>query len=138
MDIKSKHTIKFLEALANSKHQFTELAQRLRPRPDVIRVLHSLECLRYRTHVALEGYVDVELRNGKAVAWWLEVNWNDEQWTIESRVLLNDNQPQSVQEVIREFPDRIAETLNECIEQLSQATADLVNSADSIMDLVTD
>jgi hypothetical protein len=138
MDRESKQTIKFLEALANSKLELAELTHRLRSRPDVIRDLYSLECFKYRTHVALEGYVDIELRNGKAVAWWLEVNWNDEQWTIESRVLLNDNQPQSVQEVIREFPDRIAETLNECIEQLSQATADLVNSADSIMDLVTD
>lgn len=136
MDTESKVVVKFLEALASSKHQFAELAQRLRSRPNITRVLHSLECLQYETHVSLEGYVDIELSSGKAVALWLEVTWNDKQWTIESRVLLNDNQPQSVQEVIREFPDRTSETLDDCIKQLLQATSDLVNSADPIINSV--
>lgn len=137
MDTESKAIVKFLEALAGSKHQFTELAQRLRSQPNITRVLHSLECLQYKAHVSLEGYIDIELSNGKALAWWLEVTWNEKQWTIESRVLLNDNQPQSVQEIIREFPDRTSETVDECIRHLLQATSDLVNSADSIIDSVT-
>jgi hypothetical protein len=138
MDRESKQTIKFLEALANSKLELAELTHRLRSRPDVIRDLHSLECFKYRTHVALEGYVDIELRNGKAVAWWLEVNWDDEQWVIESCVLLNDNQPRSTQETIKEFPNRTAETLDECIEQLLQATSELVNDADFTIDMLTE
>jgi hypothetical protein len=41
-------------------------------------------------------------------------------------------------EVIKEFPDRIAETLDECIEQLSKAISDLANSADSVIESMTD
>ena len=134
MDAESRYAVKLLEALGNSNRQFIELAQRLRSRSNVISVLHSLECLKQGAHASLEGYVDVELQNGNAVAWWLEVNWNDEQWVIESCVLLNDNQPPSVQRTIKEFPDRLAETLDECIEQLRKATLDLVNNADSTID----
>jgi hypothetical protein len=138
MDVESKHTVRFLKTLAHIKQQFVELAQKLRTRPDVTQVLHSLECLKNQMQDMVEGYIDIELNNGKSIALWLEINWDDEQWVIESCVLLNDNQSQSVQEVMREFPDRIAETLEECIEQLLQATSDLVNSAEPSIDSVTD
>jgi hypothetical protein len=62
----------------------------------------------------------------------------DELWIIESSVLLNDNKGQNIQEVIKEFPDRAAETLDECIMQLSQAISDLANSADSTIESMTD
>ena len=147
MDTESRYVIKFLETLADSELELGELARRLRSRPDVVSSFCSLDCskyqhlFRYPTPVALvtiEGYVDIELRNGKRIAWWLEVNWNDEQWIIESCVLLNDNQGQNIQEAIKEFPDRTAETLDECIEQLSKAISDLVNSADSVIESMTD
>jgi hypothetical protein len=147
-DTESKHIAKFLEALAGSRLELAELAHKLESRPDVIGALYSLECSKYRrlspecfnyqTYVALEGYVDVELRNGKGIAWWLEIHWNDERWVIESRVLLNDNRGQNAQEVIREFSDRTAETLDKCIEQLSQAISDLISSTDSIIESMAD
>jgi len=133
MDVQSKYAIKFVHALATVKSQFTELAQRIRLRSQVIRVLHSIESFMYQTHSAIEGYVDVELDNGKGVAWLLDIGWDDNQWIIESRVVLNDNVPRSTQETIKDFPTRTAETLDECIEQLLQATSELINSVDAII-----
>lgn len=130
MDTESKHAVKFVTALARSKRQFVEFAQQFRNQPDVVRVLHSLECIEYQSHISIEGYIDAEFHNGKTIAWWLEINWDSDQWNIESRVLLNDAQGQDVQEVVRDFPVRTAQTLDECVEQLAQAISDLVNSAE--------
>jgi hypothetical protein len=126
MDAESKSAIKLLEAIAANSAQFAMLARYLRDRPSVIRVIEGLECRRLETGTFLAEYVDVELQNGKAVAWWLEVSWNEAQWAIESRITVNDAQGQ---DVIREFEKRTAETLDECINQLLKATSDLVSDA---------
>lgn len=137
MDAQSKHAIKLIHALANVKSQFNEFMLRISSRFGVIRVLNSIESVAYLAHSVIEGYVDVELHNGKCVAWLLEIGWDNTEWTIESRVVLNDNVPFSTQETMKEFPIRTAKTLDECIEQLLQAVSDLLGDADSIIESLT-
>lgn len=129
MDTESRHVIRFLEAAAECNDKLIALAQSFQFKPEVIRVLNSFECRQYRTGPVLEGYVDIELRNNQALAWWLEVHWNSNQWIIKSRVTVNHAEGQ---DVIREFSDREADTLDECIDQLVRATSELVGSAGSI------
>ena len=107
------------------------LAQQLRSQSEVIKTARSLECWKYQTISAIEGYVDAELYNGKSVAWHLEVQWNEEEWLIMSQITVNDAHGQ---DVLRAFPPRVSNTFEACIEQLSQATIELVSSAD-LMDL---
>jgi hypothetical protein len=129
MDIASKNASRLLEALAESKGTLTDFARQLRSQPEVVRVLTNFEPREYQTGFVLEGYVDAELRNGKAMAWWLEARWNESLWTIESRVLVNDDQGQYT---FREFPERTAETLDDCIAQLALATTELIDSGDAV------
>jgi hypothetical protein len=134
MDVKSKQAIDLLEMIADSNEKFIALSQYLRSKSTVIRVLHSFECRKYATGAMLQGYVDAEVQNGKAICWWLEVHWGKGKWVIEFRVLVNGDQGQ---ETIKEFPDKISETFSEFIDQLEQATSELVGYVE-IIDLAGD
>lgn len=129
MDVESMQVAKLLMAIAETNEKFIALSQDLRSRPEIIRVLHSLECRKYGTGVGLEGYVDAELKNGKAICWWLEVHWNEEKWLIESRILVNSDQGQ---DTIKEFPEKVSGTLDEFIAHLELATNELINSIRTI------
>lgn len=129
MDTASKQTSKMLDIIGKCNSELIKLARKLREKPEVVQVKHSLECVSYDDKVLLEGYVDAELLSGKAIAWVLEMKWNEENWHIESSVLVNDEQGQ---DSILQFPDRIALSLDICLEQLFLATMDLVISIDSI------
>lgn len=131
MDAESKQAANLLEIIADSNEKLITLSQGLRSKTEVIRVLHSLECRRYSTGTVLQGYVDAEIQNGKAICWWLEVHWGEGKWVIESRVLVNSDQGQ---ETAKEFPDRVSETFSEFIVQLGQVTSELVSSV-GIIDL---
>jgi hypothetical protein len=131
MDSESRQAVILLDTIADSNEKFIALSQYLRSKPTVIRVLHNLECRKYTTGTMLQGCVDAEVQNGKAICWWLEVHWGTGKWVIEFRVLVNSNQGQ---ETIKEFPDKISETFSEFIDQLEQATSELVDSV-KIIDL---
>jgi hypothetical protein len=127
MDAESKSAVQLLEAVAASTNQFVGFAQRLQSSARVVSAVYGIDCRRLDTGPFLVEYVDVELQNGMAVAWWLELNWNETKWMIESRVLMNDEQGQ---DVLKEFPSREAETLGDCINHLFAATSDLIRRGD--------
>ncbi|MCA9933100.1 MAG: hypothetical protein KC415_04215 [Anaerolineales bacterium] len=129
MDTKSQNAVRMLEVIARCNHEMVKLGSTLRLRQQVTEIKRSLECVLYTDTVLLEGYVDAELQTGKAIAWCLEMSWNSDRWLIETSVLVNDEHGQNS---IKEFPVRIAETLDECLKQLTSATMELVNSANSI------
>ena len=129
MDIESIQVAQLLMVIAETNEKFIAFSQDLRSRPEVIRVLHSFECRKYGEGVGFEGYVDAELHNGRAVCWWLEVHWSEERWLIESRILVNSDQGQ---DPIKEFPEKVSDTLGGFIAQLEQVIAELVGSIGTI------
>lgn len=123
MDSASRRAVELLETLATCKVRLVDLAQKLRRRSEVVEVLDRLECWRHPVGSLIEGYVDVELKNGHALCWYLEVRWDDEKWTIETRILGNVTESQ---EVLHEFPDRTAMGFDEFLKSLLDATEELV------------
>jgi hypothetical protein len=122
MDTDDKKAIEMLEALASSNAKLINLAQLLQGCHEVVGVVNSLECRKYQTGSMLEGYVDVELRNGNALCWNLEVSWSDECWMIDTRILINDSEGQVT---AHKFNDRTAYTMKEFLELLGEAVEEL-------------
>jgi hypothetical protein len=133
MDTDNKQALKLLHSIALSNEMLITLSQSLRARPDVIQVLHSLEARNHQSGAALEGYVDAELANGKAICWWLDASWQGEHWAIETSILVNDDQGQHK---LKDFKDRAPKTLDDFVVQLEEATFELTAAIDSI-DLVS-
>ena len=96
--------------------KFIKLAEHLRSQYNVLSVKQDIYFQQIESYVGLELYVDAELRNGKAICWWLEINWTEERWVIETCVLVNHNQ---CQDKLKEFPDKFPETFGELIVQFN-------------------
>lgn len=105
---------------------FITLAVDFRSRPEVARVRRGCDLRKYTTGAVLEAYVDVETHKAHAFSWWLEMRWDQHQWLIESSVRQGH---QDGQDVHIEFPDRVAESLDDLIQHLRHATHDLLASA---------
>lgn len=130
MDTASRYAVTALEALALTSRRLTDLAVHLRSQPDVTQALHDLSVSTGGASGSIiEGYVDVELRSGKAVAWLLDVTWNEMRWTIRSEIVVNH---ELGQDTLRRFPDRTAEKLDEFVLGLNMATRILVESAEAL------
>ena len=129
MDKESVSATFLLEALATANARLIEFSRALRSRLEVVDVLHCLECRWYLTGPMIEGYVDVEIRGRKSVAWLLDIRWPDK-WLVDTRVVSNHGQ---YQDVLREFPTREAESLGELITVLNLAVSELISSADSYL-----
>jgi hypothetical protein len=134
MDAESKQVIGLLEAVATSNEKLISLSQTLRSHPAVVRVLRGFDCRYYQTGVMLEWYVDAELQNGYGMCWWVDVSWTEINWIIESRISINRDQNQ---EVLKEFPGKSPETLDELINQLKETISALADPSTNI-DLVND
>jgi hypothetical protein len=134
MDSESRRATKVLAALAESNARSLNLVHHFRSMPEVKNVSFDFGCYRNQSHVSsgtgspyiFNWYVDVELRNGNGIWWALDIQWDEDKWIIESRVELpSDYRPN----IIKQFPDRFAETIDDFITQLDEATAELIDSA---------
>ena len=123
MDNESRHAVRLFESLADWNFEFTKLAQKFRPHPDVLRVSSNIEHRKYQSGTVIESYVELELKNDKSLCWWLEVRWDDKNWFIDSRILLNDLEGQNT---IHQFDERLVTTLDSFLLQLSEAIQELV------------
>ena len=129
MDDKSKHVGKFLETVAINNKKFIKLAEHLRSQFNVLSVSQNINCQQFESSVVLELSVDAELRNGKAVCWWLELNWTNKQWVIDTCVLVNHNQGQ---DKLKDFPNKLPETFEEFIVEFNKSTDELIYSFNEI------
>jgi len=127
MNTENKQALELLRGIALSNEVLITLSQDLRTRPEVVRVLHSLEARKHPSGAALEGYVDAELNNGKAICWWMDVYWKEEQWIIECSILLQTDEGQ---QVIKEFPEKTASSIEEFVNRLDEATRELTSNTD--------
>jgi len=114
--------MKALQAFANCSFILGELAINLRKHPQIIRALNALEFRQYQTGSMVEGYVDVELQDGRALCWWIDIQWQ-ETWKISSRIYLNDSEEQKT---VHEFTERLTSDLDTCIYEIDIATHELV------------
>ena len=112
-------------------HQFEAM-------PEVKEVSFDFDCYRNQSYweygrvgspYIFNWYVDVALKNGNAIWWALDVQWDDANWIIESGVWIPGRHSSSL---LKEFPDRAAETVDAFIKQLDEATTQLLSSADLI------
>ncbi|MEP7039264.1 MAG: hypothetical protein ABI891_13090 [Acidobacteriota bacterium] len=137
MDSESKQATRVLAALAESSGKSMSLVHRFQSMPEVEKVSFDFDCYKNQSYwefgrgspYIFNWYVDVALKNGNAIWWALDIQWVEEKWIIESCVELpGDYNP----EILKEFPDRFAETVDEFIFQLNDATSQLLDSANLI------
>ncbi len=136
MDSESKHASRLLTAVAVSCERIIDLAINLRLRPEIIEVLQCTDLRNLESGPTVDTYADAQLVCGKGITWWLEIDWDENQWTIESRVTIADLTLDEGSKDIFSFPDRVARTIPEFIARLEEATSELINSAEFI-DLTT-
>ncbi len=124
MDNNSDSAIKLLEMLATCNTKFINHASFLRKQNEVKEVTTRFECRRYGTETLIEGYIDAELKNGKAVCWYLEVKWDtSHNWIIDTRILINGAVGQ---DTAHKFLDRITNNFSKYLENLKEATEELI------------
>jgi hypothetical protein len=133
MDSYSKQATMVLAALAESSSRSMELVHRFQAMPEVLKVSFDFDCFRNQSYwqfnvgspYIFQWYVDVALKNDKAIWWALDVHWDEEKWLIESRVEIpGDSYPN----ILKQFPDRTAITIDEFVHQLKEATSELLES----------
>ena len=132
MDEASGQSIRVLECIAGCNEKLIELSQWLRSFP-AITASRGFECRAYDSGTTLEGYVEVELDEKTTLCWWLDVTWNNANWLIQSSVLLNNEAGQTR---LKDFPSRMPTTVDDFINQMNEATSDLIAYAQS-MDLMS-
>lgn len=122
-------TARILDAITTVNERLISFSQQLRAKAEVAEVRHAVDFRRYRSGTVLEFYVDAELKSGKGLSWWLEIKWSKEKWVLESSVLLNEG---NHQETMREFPERIAKTVDDVVIELDEAASLLTSSIDCL------
>jgi hypothetical protein len=126
MDREGMVMSKLLGEICTTSEALVTLAVDFRSRAGVAQVIRGCDLRKYQTGPVLEAYVDVETQSSKAFSWWLEVRWDQEQWIIESSIRESH---QNGQDMLIEFPDRVATSLDDLVKSLRHATNDLMTSA---------
>ena len=137
MDSESKSATRILAALAESSSKSMTLVHHLQSMPEVEEVYFDFDCYKNQSYwefgsgspYVFDWYVDVALKNGNAIWWMLDVQWDEKRWIIKSGVELPGKYGSNT---LKGFPDRFAETIDEFIVQLNEATSQLLASADLI------
>jgi hypothetical protein len=117
-----------LSALAEHREAMISLAVDLRRRRQVAEVTTGIDIRKYESgEIRVESYVDAELRDGRALCWWLEMSSADPaRWTIGASLRENNA---SGQDVLRDFgelagnsPAGLASGLDRLTRELAAAT----------------
>jgi hypothetical protein len=128
MDAASQYAARLLAALLDATDSLRALAEDLRSRPGVVRVVQDLDMGHMGFSVGepsasfIERYIDTELSNGHGVSCFVQLSWDTAQWTLEYSVRANRSPEQ---EYLIEFPDVHTESLDELIAALNHAVTEL-------------
>lgn len=129
MDTSSKHAIQLLNALTTSKEQISSMEQRLGNQPEILSVTsrYEPEMPQYLYQSEYKGRVrcelSAELHNGRAITWWFSILWSESHWEIECEVGSNDS---IGYRTIHEFDKRTTHILDGCIQQIEEATNNII------------
>lgn len=102
-----------------------DLAESLQSNPAVESACWELSLRDYASQSVIEVYVEVELKNGFGVTWWLDVTCQEANAVLEARIL--ENNPQG-QDTLHAFPIRTLHTE----EQASEAFYDLLATTECL------
>lgn len=132
----NEQVVRWMKALVDSVCELICLAGEFRALPDVEKVDHDIYVHRTidpaRVEVPYYGfsyYVEVLLRNGNEVCWHIDVSWDEAKWIIETFVSIPGKE---CSETIKEFPNRLAHSVDELIAELKAGTKQLVDCAELI------
>ena len=137
MDIESKQATKLLAAIIECNEKLKAMAKDFESRPEVSKVYHEFEWNKNGDFIEsgawptywVDGYVDVSLRNGHSIWWEINVEWDAEKWIFEASVNLPGEYGPNT---LKEFPDRVAHTIDDFIVQLEEGMKGLTGSANLI------
>ena len=82
--------------LADANRHLIDLARALRVDPDVVSVKQRTEFRKYTDAPLLEGFVDAELRSGKAVGCWFEIKFEGEDIQLHRSVRISHEQGEDI------------------------------------------
>lgn len=114
--------LEFLEAIAALNERFGAFERHLRTIASVSGSRGEIDICIYESGVALERYVEADVRDGRNICWWLDMTRGDGTWVIQSRVY------ESHGDNIRVFDDRLADSLDNLIRQMDEAATDLIRT----------
>lgn len=95
----------------------------LNRQPSVLEVADGCHLRNYESGPVVEAYVDAELKNGRSLAWWLEVSRQDGIWILENEFLTNDS---SGQTTLERFPEQDLESASDLTDAIGRALSTLV------------
>ena len=116
---------KVLILLAVLNERLVEHAVALRARPEVARVARGVDVRMYESGPVVELYVDAELRNGRALTWWVDLRPEKESLAVSTRVL---RMRDSDQEVVLSFSREDAEDVAS-LAAILESTGDQVRKS---------
>lgn len=136
MDVEDRYANQLFTAVAQSCERLTAFRIELRRRPEIVEVIQGTELRNLESGPTFETYSDAKLICRKGVTWWLEIYWDENQWSIESRVSVSNLEEDEGSIDLFEFQDRIARTVPEFIALLEEATSELIRS-ETLIDFST-
>jgi hypothetical protein len=117
-----------LKSLAQANESLIDACVRLRARPDVAKVQHGFDVRGYESGPRVEAYIDVEFADGRSVAWSLDIAFPENDWVLESGVTTMSSDGR--EQVLDEFPARIATSPEELASELEAVVRLLTESAE--------
>jgi hypothetical protein len=131
MDAESQNAAKFLQSIAQVHKAFEELKSRLEKQSEVKEaIVWYFKPKFFETNnESNSGFgLAVELHDTTLIDWWLELSWSH-RWLLEHNVYKSAAHEHGNHTEIA-FPDVECTTLDEVVYQLSQATQELLATAD--------
>jgi hypothetical protein len=133
MDVASAGTIRFLEALQNSRERLTRIlySELIANGAKSAKVILNLSGRPFRVHEQsaireFTGSVLLAIRAtppaGEPMDFGIDVMWGESSWIVQTEVWVDKD---TGQRLVKSFPERHASTLEECLIQMEEAVSDL-------------
>lgn len=85
--------------------------------------------------ITIDQYISIELLDGRAVDFGIEIHLNhDANWIVSQHALVTSQHGQGV---LRDFPDKVCLTLESFTQALDEATEEVIDVCREILDAVS-
>jgi hypothetical protein len=147
LDPKSLAVTEFLNVLKDCRDTLEKLRNKIRLRPEVkyanvgntsftgkpYHIVHLPNEEIEQFQCAVKFVVTATLQSTKIIEWLLEIYWNETRWLVETSIYIDsDSIPDHGMDLLQDFPERYATTLDELILQAKTAAIELVENVDAI------
>jgi len=127
MDADSAIGLRLLETIGQCTARQMEFSIKVRKTPEVLSTINIFECRTYQaTGTSVSFYLDADLKSGKAISFQIELDWDEREWILSTRIILNYREGY---DVIKQFPERRTEIFDELLINLIAAESELHNSS---------